>query len=55
MKAILADEFTMGGEGMKALAEEVASCAFNCGNNFKPLYSVEDSVEHKIETIAKVS
>ena len=28
MKAILADEFTMGGEGMKALAEEVASCAF---------------------------
>ena len=53
MKAILADEFTMGGEGMKALAEEVASCAFNCGNNFKPLYSVEDSVEHKIETIAK--
>lgn len=53
VKAILADEFTMGGEGMKALAEEVASCAFNCGNNFKPLYSVEDSVEHKIETIAK--
>ena len=40
MKAILADEFTMGGEGMKALAEEVASCAFNCGNNFKPLYTV---------------
>jgi formate--tetrahydrofolate ligase len=32
----------VGGEGMKALAEEVASCAFNCGNNFKPLYSVED-------------
>ena len=31
VKAILADEFTMGGEGMKALAEEVASCAFNCG------------------------
>ena len=53
VKAILADEFTKGGEGMTELAEEVVNCAANCGNNFKPLYKVEDSVEHKIETIAK--
>ena len=38
---------------MTELAEEVVNCAANCGNNFKPLYKVEDSVEYKIETIAK--
>lgn len=38
---------------MKDLAREVVRCAKECGNDFKPLYSVEDSLEHKIETIAK--
>lgn len=53
VKAILADEFTKGGAGMTELAEEVVRCAEYCGNDFKPLYQVEDSVEVKIETIAK--
>ena len=53
VRALVADEFTQGGEGMKDLAREVVRCAKECGNDFKPLYSVEDSLEHKIETIAK--
>ncbi len=53
VKAIVADEFTKGGDGMIELAEEVVRCAAYCGNDFKPLYKVEDSVEYKIETIAK--
>ena len=53
VKAILAEEFTKGGAGMTELAEEVVYCASNCGNDFQPLYKVEDSVEYKIETIAK--
>ena len=53
VKAIIADEFTKGGEGMIELATEVVNSAENYGNNFQPLYAVEDSVEHKIETIAK--
>lgn len=53
VKAILADEFTMGGEGMKELAAEVVNAAENYGNNYAPLYNVEDSVEDKILTIAK--
>lgn len=53
VKAILADEFTMGGEGMKDLAAEVVNAAENYGNDYEPLYDVEDSVENKIETIAR--
>ncbi len=53
VKAILADEFTLGGNGMKELATEVVNAAENYGNNFTPLYNVEDSVENKIVTIAK--
>ncbi|MDO4225097.1 MAG: formate--tetrahydrofolate ligase [Bergeyella zoohelcum] len=53
VKAILADEFTLGGEGMRELATEVVNATENYGNNFQPLYNVEDSVENKISTIAK--
>ena len=53
VKAIIADEFLHGGNGMKELAEEVVHCAANCGNDFQPLYNIEDSIEQKIETIAK--
>ncbi len=52
VKAILADEFTMGGEGMKELAAEVVNAAENYGNDFQPLYDVNDKVEDKICTIA---
>ena len=53
VKAIIADEFLHGGAGMTELAAEVARCAFECGNDFQPLYKVEESVEHKIETVAR--
>lgn len=53
VKAILADEFTKGGAGMIELAEEVVRSTAAGENNFQPLYQVEDSVEVKIETIAK--
>ena len=53
VKAILAEEFSKGGAGMVELAEEVVRSAESGKNNFKPLYQVEDSVEQKIETIAK--
>ena len=53
VKAILADEFTEGGAGMTELAEEVVRCANECGNDFQPLYRMEDGVEEKISTIAK--
>ena len=53
VKAILAEEFTKGGTGMMELAEEVVRSVESGKNNFKPLYKVDDSVEHKIETIAK--
>lgn len=53
VKAILADEFTKGGAGMIELAEEVVRSTASGQNNFQPLYQVENSVEDKIETIAK--
>ncbi|MEC5158596.1 formate--tetrahydrofolate ligase [Chryseobacterium sp. MP_3.2] len=53
VKAILAEEFTKGGAGMTELAEEVVRSAESMTNNFKPLYQVDDSVENKIETIAR--
>lgn len=53
VKAILADQFTQGGEGMKALAEEVVYATENYNNDFSPLYSNNASVETKIKTIAE--
>lgn len=53
VKAILADEFTLGGAGMTELAQEVVISAETYGNNFKPLYDINSSIETKIETIAK--
>ena len=53
VKAILADEFTKGGEGMQELAEEVVYCADYCNNDYQPLYSINDTIENKIETIAR--
>ncbi|MDO4764051.1 MAG: formate--tetrahydrofolate ligase [Flavobacteriaceae bacterium] len=52
VKAILADEFTMGGEGMKELATEVVNITEQTNENFQFLYPLEDSIEQKIETIA---
>lgn len=42
-----------GGKGAKELAELVVEAASTCCNQFKPLYELEDSIENKIEKIAK--
>lgn len=52
VSAILADEFTLGGEGMKELATEVVKNTEQ-KSDFKFLYPLEDSIEKKIETIAQ--
>lgn len=42
-----------GGKGAEELAELVVEAASTCCNQFKPLYELEDSIENKIEKIAK--
>ena len=53
VKAILADEFVHGGEGMKDVANAVLESIEEGKNNFRRLYELDDTVENKIETIAK--
>lgn len=53
VKAILADEFTKGGEGMRELAAAVAESAESGENNYQPLYDVNDTIETKIGIIAQ--
>lgn len=52
VKAIIAEEFTKGGEGMIDLANEVVAATETYGNNFQPLYDVNEKVEDKIQKIA---
>lgn len=52
VKAVLADEFTLGGEGMRELANEVVKTTEEA-SEFKFLYSLEDTLEGKIECIAQ--
>lgn len=52
VRAIVADEFTQGGNGMIELSEEVVKAIEIYPNHFQPLYNVLDTVEHKIRKIA---
>ena len=47
------DVWAKGGEGAEELARMVVNAAEDCCPNFLPLYPLTDSVEKKIETIAK--
>lgn len=47
------DVWAKGGEGAEELARMVVDAAEDCCPNFLPLYPLTDSVEKKIETIAK--
>lgn len=47
------DVWAKGGEGAEELARMVVNAAEDCCPNFLPLYPLNDSVEKKIETIAK--
>lgn len=52
VRAVVADEFTQGGNGMIELAEAVVNGIEIYPNHFQPLYNVLDTVENKIRKIA---
>ena len=49
----VAEVWAKGGEGAEELAQMVVDASEQCCPNFRPLYPLTDSVEQKIETIAK--
>lgn len=49
----VADVWGQGGAGAEELANLVIEATSKCCNEFKPLYELEDSIENKIEKIAK--
>lgn len=51
--AAIGDGFLNGGSGMEELASLVVGNARDCSDTFKPLYDWDQSVEEKIEIIAK--
>jgi formate--tetrahydrofolate ligase len=53
VKAIVSTAFANGGKGSSELAKAVVESIESGKNNFKPLYKLTDSIEHKIKTIAK--
>lgn len=53
VKAVVSMGWANGGEGTADLAREVVSNIENAGNDFKPLYDWNLSIEEKVETIAK--
>lgn len=52
-KVAICEGWEKGGAGMEQLANEVTETIALNESNFKPLYNLEDSVEQKIEAIAK--
>ena len=53
VKAVETEVWAKGGEGAVDLAQAVVEVCEKEEADFKPLYDVEDSIEEKIETIAK--
>jgi len=53
IRAILAEEWEKGGEGMQELAREVVRIIAENGNKFRPLYDWNSPIQNKIKTIAK--
>jgi len=51
--ASIVDVWEKGGEGAEELAQMVVHASETCCPNFLPLYPLTDSIEKKIETIAK--
>jgi formate--tetrahydrofolate ligase len=52
-EVILSEVFTKGGDGAVDLAEKVVEICETKESNFKPLYSVDGTIEEKIGTIAR--
>lgn len=53
VEVVLSEVFTKGGEGGIELAKKVIELCETRKPNFRPIYCVENSIEEKIETIAK--
>lgn len=53
VEAVLAKEFAEGGKGMIDVANAIVANIDAKKNNFQPIYRVEQTVEEKIETVAK--
>ena len=53
IKVALSDVFSKGGDGALELGELVLKTMEEEENNFAPIYNMEDSIDKKIETIAK--
>lgn len=53
VKVSILDVWAKGGEGALELADLVVETANKCCQEFKPLYPLTDTVEQKIEAIAK--
>ena len=53
VKAVVSKGWAMGGEGTTDLAQAVVENIDSAGNEFKPLYDWNSSIEEKVETIAK--
>jgi len=53
VKAVVSKGWADGGAGTATLATEVVANIENAGNDFKPLYDWNASIEEKVETIAK--
>lgn len=53
VKAVLSQGWAKGGEGTKELASAVVDVVEKCNTRIKPLYDWDDTVENKIEAIAR--
>jgi formate--tetrahydrofolate ligase len=53
VRAVLARPFSEGGKGCTELAEVVRDLAARSEPQFKPLYEWDQSIEHKIATVAR--
>lgn len=53
VKAVLSDHWGKGGEGAEELARHVAELADGFDEPFNPIYPLDETVENKIEMIAK--
>lgn len=53
VRVAINEGWEFGGEGVKDLATEVVAAAESCEGPFQPIYNWNDSVESKIEAIAK--
>jgi formate--tetrahydrofolate ligase len=52
VKAVVSTSFSDGGKGSEELAHAVVEIIEKGSNHFEPLYQLDDSIDHKIKTVA---